>query len=188
MHSMFDIRKCQEEVLFENVKKASNETMAGCIVYGGAQEAKALDDPAWVKASMKKLEESFSEKEVKEIRMGCQCGYGIEEKIALVEELMKEATSLETFGNSEKAHSAGLFYDEGTLFLQFLFCPCPMLAKVERLESLAWCQCTAGYSKALFEKAFGCKIDVELLESIKAGHKRCLMKIMPEKDIFIEIN
>lgn len=181
---MFDIRKCQEEVLFENVKKCSNEKMAEYIVYGETKEAKELDDPAWVKASMQKLEENFSEKEVKEIRIGCQCGYGMEEKIALVEELMKEATSLEMFGNCEKAHRAGLFYEEGTLFLQFLFCPCPMLAKVERLESLTWCQCTAGYSKVLFEKTFGCKVDVELLESIKAGHKKCLMKIIPEKDIF----
>ncbi|HEX2919655.1 MAG TPA: DUF6144 family protein, partial [Bacteroidales bacterium] len=64
-------------------------------------------------------------------------------------------------------------------FLMFPFCPCPMLAEVEHLESKTWCQCTTGYSKVLFEKAFGCNVDVELLKSVKAGDGICLMKIAP---------
>jgi predicted hydrocarbon binding protein len=55
-----------------------------------------------------------------------------------------------------------------------------MLADVERLETKTWCQCTTGYSKVLFEKAFGCKVDVELLKSVKAGDEVCLMKIIPQ--------
>lgn len=39
--------------------------------------------------------------------------------------------------------------------------------------------CTTGYSKVLFETAFGCEVDVELLKSIKAGDDACLMKIIP---------
>ncbi|GAA6407641.1 hypothetical protein K040078D81_17580 [Blautia hominis] len=64
------------------------------------------------------------------------------------------------------------------LYLRFDFCPCPMLAKVDRLETNTWCQCTTGYSKVLFEKAFACTVDVELLKSIKMGHDICLMKII----------
>ena len=41
------------------------------------------------------------------------------------------------------------------------------------------CQCTTGYSKVLFEKAFGCDVDVELLKSIKCGDDICLMRIVP---------
>jgi hypothetical protein len=48
-----------------------------------------------------------------------------------------------------------------------------------RLDTDTWCQCTTGYSKVLFEKAFGCEIDVELLKSIKMGDDRCLQKIIP---------
>ncbi|MFZ5940087.1 MAG: DUF6144 family protein, partial [Bacteroidota bacterium] len=36
-----------------------------------------------------------------------------------------------------------------------------------------------GYSKVLFEKAFGCEVEVELLRSVKAGDDQCLMKIVP---------
>lgn len=61
--------------------------------------------------------------------------------------------------------AAGLFCKDGELFLQFKFCPCPMLAEVDRLETNTWCQCTTGYSKVLFEKAFACDVDVELLKS-----------------------
>lgn len=38
-----------------------------------------------------------------------------------------------------------------------------MLADVDKLETNTWCQCTTGYSKVLFEKAFACKADVALL-------------------------
>lgn len=86
---------------------------------------------------------------------------------------------MEEFANSEKAKAGGLFFKEGILYLQFLFCPCPMLAEVDKLETKTWCQCTTGYSKVLFEKAFGCEVDVHLLKSIKAGDDICLMKIIP---------
>lgn len=55
-----------------------------------------------------------------------------------------------------------------------------MLVDVDRLDSDVWCQCTTGYSKVLFEKAFQCKVDVELLKSIKIGDERYLMKIIPQ--------
>ena len=55
----------------------------------------------------------------------------------------------------------------------------PMLAGVDKLDTYTWCQCTTGYSKVLFEQAFGCEVDVELLKSIKVGDERCLMKIIP---------
>jgi hypothetical protein len=54
-----------------------------------------------------------------------------------------------------------------------------MGAEVDKLDTNTWCQCTTGYSKVLFEKAFGCEVEVELLKSIKAGDEICLMKIIP---------
>jgi hypothetical protein len=59
-----------------------------------------------------------------------------------------------------------------------------MLEGVDYLETDTWCQCTTGYSQVLFEKAFQCQVEVELLKSIKMGDNKCLMKIIPEKDIW----
>lgn len=172
---MFNIRKIQEQVLFNAVKSASDEETAAKIVYGQNDD----NDAVWVKSSMSRLENCFDESEVKKIRMNCQCGYGMEEKLALVKELVAASSSLEEFGSLEKANAAGMYCDEGQLYLQFPFCPCPMLADVDKLDTDTWCLCTTGYSKVLFEQAFGCAVDVELLKSIKMGDERCLMKIIP---------
>ena len=174
---MLEIRTMQEQALFCAVAAEDGEQTAAAVVSAaGAPE----DNAAWVVGSMQRLEDQFDEAAVKRIRMRCQCGYGMDEKLVLLKELMANASSLAEFANQEKAHSAGLYYKDGGLYLQFFFCPCPMLAQVERLKSRAWCECTTGYSKALFERAFGCEADVELIKSIKAGDEICLMKIIPK--------
>lgn len=177
---MFDIRKIQEHVIYDAVKNESNDDIAREIVYGKDGSGKSDDNATWVNSTMKRLESKFDKATTKKIRMKCQCGYGMDKKLELVKELMELSSSLEEFGNLQKAKDAGLFYENGDLYLQFNFCPCPMLAEVDRLDSDTWCQCTTGYSKTLFEKAFQCKVDVELLKSIKIGNERCLMKIIPQ--------
>lgn len=181
---MFDIRKIQENVIFDAVKNASSEEVAREIVYGKEDSAKAEDNPTWVKSTMKRLENRFDESEVIPIRRSCQCGYGMDEKLALVKELKEMSSSMEEFGSLEKAKASGLFCKDGELYLQFFYCPCPMLAEVDRLDSYTWCQCTTGYSKVLFEKAFECPVDVELLKSIKVGDDICLMKIIPKGPVW----
>ena len=181
---MFDIRKIQENVIYHAVKAQSNAEIANEVVYGKDSTANAESNPNWVNSTMQRLESSFEYDTIKKIRMNCQCGYGMDEKLALVKELMSHSTNIEEFAGSEKAKAAGLFCKDGELFLQFNFCPCPMLAEVEKLETNTWCQCTTGYSKVLFKKAFFRNADVELLKSIKMGDDRCLMKIILHNPIW----
>lgn len=61
-----------------------------------------------------------------------------------------------------------------------------MLAEINKLDNNTWCQCTTGYSKVLFEKAFGCKVDVDLLKSVKMGDDMCLMKIIPLETVLFD--
>ncbi|MBU3093770.1 hypothetical protein KPL35_17140 [Clostridium sp. CF011] len=181
---MFDIRKIQEQVIFGAVKNAHDDKMATKIVYGEHELSSSEDNATWVKSTMNRLESNFDRSTVKQIRMNCQCGYGMDEKLALVQELVASSSNLEEFANQDKAKAAGLSYTDGELYLQFPFCPCPMLADVNKLDTDTWCQCTAGYSKVLFEKAFGCEVVVELLKSIKMGDNVCLMKIIPRDSIW----
>lgn len=176
---MFNIRKIQEQVIFEAVRQQSDADTASEIVYGKDGTAKGKANADWVKSTMCRLENKFDKATVKEIRMNCQCGYGMDEKLAFLNELKDNSSNMEEFASSDKAKAAGLYYENGTLYLQFLFCPCPMLDTVDKLDTKTWCQCTTGYSKVLFEKAFGCSVDVELLKSIKSGDNICLMKIVP---------
>lgn len=181
---MFDIRKIQEKTIYEAVKNESDENTAKEVVYGEKDSAKNERNPIWVNSTMKRLEDRFDKVQVKKIRMQCQCGFGMDEKVKLVKELMTQSSNLEELASLEKAKAAGLLYKDGNLYLQFNFCPCPMLAEVEKLNSYTWCQCTTGYSKVLFEKAFECGVDVELIKSIKAGDDICLMKIIPHGEIW----
>ncbi len=171
---MFDIRKIQEQVIYNAVKAESNDATAQKIVNRNDE-----NNPTWVKNTMKRLEENFDKSTIKKIRANCQCGYGMDEKLALLKELLESSSSLEEFAGQEKAQAAGLSFSNGELYLQFPYCPCPMLAEVDKLETNTWCQCTTGYSKVIFEKAFGCEVDVELLKSVKMGDDICLMKIIP---------
>ena len=176
---MFDIRKIQEQVIFSAIKAASNDETANKIVYGEHEQSSQEDNATWVKTTMNRLENHFDRSTVKRIRMNCQCGYGMDEKLEFVKDLVESSSNLEEFANQDKAKAAGLSYAKGELYLQFPFCPCPMLADVEKLDTDIWCQCTTGYSKVLFEKAFGCEVVVDLLKSIKMGDQMCLMKIIP---------
>jgi len=181
---MFDIRKIQEQVIFSAIKDASNDETATEIVHGEHEAYSSEDNATWVKSTMKRLETHFDRSTVKQIRMNCQCGYAMDERLELVKELIESSSSLEEFANHHKAKAAGLSCKDGELYLQFPFCPCPMLADVDKLTTDTWCQCTTGYSKVLFERAFGCKVDVELLKSIKMGDSICLMKIIPRDFIW----
>lgn len=178
------IRKVHEQALFNAVKTASNVEAATTVVYGDPAAASPEDNATWVQAAMQRLEARFDPPTVRQIRMNCQCGYGMDEKLALVKELTKTATSMEEFANQDKARTAGLSCIAGDLYLEFPFCPCPILADVAKLDTLAWCQCTTGYSKVLFEQAFGCDVAVELLKSIKRGDEVCLMKIIPADSVW----
>lgn len=175
---MFDIRKIQEQLLYDAVSAESSSDTARKIVYGDEE-----DHPAWVKHTMKRLEDHFDASTIKKIRMNCQCVYGMDEKLALLRELVDSSSGLEEFATHDKARAAGLSFHEGELFLQFPYCPCPMLAGVDKLETNSWCQCTTGYSKVIFEKTFGCEVDVELLKSVKMDDDICLMKITPFETI-----
>ncbi|MDD2955570.1 MAG: DUF6144 family protein [Oscillospiraceae bacterium] len=181
---MFDIRKIQEKTIYEVVQSESGEETAQKIVYGETGRAKEETDAEWVNGSMRRLEEEFDEAKAKEIRMKCHCTYGMDEKIALVKELVANSSNMEELANQKKAKEAGLSCKDGILYLQFDFCTCPMLAKVERVNTLSWCHCTAGYSAELFEKAFDCKVKINLQKSIKHGDDRCLIQIIPQGKIW----
>lgn len=174
---MFDIRKIQEQAILNAIVNVSNQETAQNIVFGKNNEFSSEDNPTWVKNTMKRLESKFDESSAIKIRMNCQCGYGMDEKLIFLNELISSSSSLEEFANNERAKAAGLSFSNGELFLQFPFCPCPMLADVDKLNSKTWCQCTTGYSKVLFEKAFNCSVYVDLIKSVKMGDDICLMKI-----------
>ena len=173
---MFDIENMQKQVLYSAVKLQSDDETAEKVVFGKKDDA-SQEGPGWVKASMARLEKQFDAACVRKIRMNCQCGYGMEEKLALLQKLIFASSDLFEFANLKEAKEAGLSCVGKEIYLEFTSCPCPMLAQVDRLNANTWCLCTVGYSKMLFEKAFGCTAEISLEKSIKTGDAVCLQKI-----------
>lgn len=56
-------------------------------------------------------------------------------------------------------------------------CLCPMVETKPAGLSSGYCQCSVGYVKEMFERRFNRKVDVELLDSVLWGGKRCKFKI-----------
>lgn len=59
--------------------------------------AKTEDNPTWVRSTIKRLENHFDKSAVNQIRMHCQCGYGMDEKLALVKELAELSSNIVLF-------------------------------------------------------------------------------------------
>lgn len=56
-------------------------------------------------------------------------------------------------------------------------CLCPMAESKPAGLSSTYCHCSVGYVKESFELQFNRKVDVELLDSVLKGGKRCKFKI-----------
>lgn len=56
---MFDIRKIQENVIYEAVKGQSNEDIAREVVYGKEGSGKLESNAIWVNSTMKRLESNL---------------------------------------------------------------------------------------------------------------------------------
>jgi predicted ArsR family transcriptional regulator len=54
-------------------------------------------------------------------------------------------------------------------------CACPLIAL--NLTSVKACNCTLGYTQRIYETVLGKKVQVELMESVLRGGKRCAVKV-----------
>ncbi len=123
---MFDVRKIQEQAIYSAIKEAGGEGMAKEIVYGEHGQYSLEDNATWVKSTMSRLESRFGKPLLRQIRRNCQCGYGMDEKLALVQELVASSSCLEEFASQDKARAAVCIAKEENLIcnLHFVLAPC----------------------------------------------------------------
>jgi len=58
------------------------------------------------------------------------------------------------------------------------YCLCPLVENGPSVLSGTYCHCSVGYVRELFSSSTDQKVEVELLESVKRGGKRCRFRIM----------
>jgi hypothetical protein len=133
----------------------------------------------WVKEICARLESSFEDSVIQTIRENSGC-HPSSKTMEEIKRIYEHSADLDTFALSYNqsihgsAVSAG---DDGSIYFSYPTCYCSCVKHAEGIVSKTWCYCSLGYTKKLFSYVLGCEVCVELLESIKTGGERCLMRV-----------
>ena len=132
---------------------------------------------AWAKALCGYLNDRYDEETVKAIRMDCACGpYAINGKLkALYEKSDGPADFVKKVNELDPVFS--LEYDGTSYYVVYPQCYCSCVKRTDGQLPKAWCYCTLGYSRRMFETILGKETEGELLSSIKAGDTVCRIRI-----------
>ena len=72
-----------------------------------------------------------------------------------------------------------LEYDGASYFLIYPQCYCACVNRTDEPLPEAWCACTLGITKRLFEGILGREVRTELINSVKMGGSECRIRIEP---------
>jgi len=123
------------------------------------------------------LEERFTDDEIRKIRMDCSCEPG--DKAEKARKLYEGSADNNDFCEKFNAFATGNFlsHDGSGFYLTYPICYCSCVQRVKENLSKSWCVCTLGYTEKMFSHILSRKVEVELLESVKTGGEKCVMKI-----------
>ena len=136
----------------------------------------------WAKDVCAFLDGRYDDETVKAIRMDCACGpeAGGNAEIKSIYEKEKDPDRfIEKVNSLDLGFS--LEYDGEAYYLIYPECYCPCVNSHPGKLSKAWCYCTLGYCRHMFEDIFGTEVQVELLASVKLGDPNCRMSIRIQK-------
>lgn len=123
------------------------------------------------------LENGCTQEETLRIRMDCRCKPS-PAHVKKLKALYDGCGSVEAFAIKASDPAAASFYCEnGALYMTYPRCYCAFVKNSPLPVPRAWCLCTLGYARELFEQIFGCPVTVELLQSVKTGGDKCVMRI-----------
>lgn len=133
----------------------------------------------WAKEVCNYLESKYTPEQIEKLRMSCHCTVNTSVRETL-HRLYRTTNNLdefcEAFGkNNNNAFS--IWHEDQALFMSYPTCYCSCVKRVNETLSPTWCQCTVGYTKSMFDYVLERDTKVELLESIKMGDSRCVIKI-----------
>lgn len=166
--------------LLNSLQKYTNAGTAQRIVHKIplSKSAGAEKKHAWAQSICVDLESEFDDDSIKRIRMDCACGPD-DGKINNLKKLFHSCPNMEAFAQRATGMKQGyqMTYDGQSLFLIYPQCYCSCVKHVDKPLSKTWCYCTLGYTKKMFESVFDHPVHVELIDSVKMGGEKCLIKV-----------
>lgn len=134
---------------------------------------------AWAQEQCAFLEERFPPEDIEAVRARCHCEdgkaiaarmRGYLAKTGNLSEFAQLHNQKETYGRIEAV--------EGGLALIYPQCYCSCVKRVDAPISRTWCLCTLGHAREMFSAVFGKPVEVQLLETVKTGGERCVIKVI----------
>ena len=131
----------------------------------------------WAQAQCAFLEERFSPEDIEAVRSRCHCEDG-ESVAARMRGYLAKAKDLAEFAelHNQKETYGRLEAVEGGLLLIYPQCYCSCVKRVPEPISKTWCLCTLGNARRIFSAVFDRPVEVQLLDSVKTGGERCVIK------------
>jgi hypothetical protein len=133
----------------------------------------------WVNKLCAGLENEFDLITIEEIFQKCACGVPLS-KSEKTKRFYESSADLDGFCkkfNKEYAPGNAVTMENGELYFSYPTCYCSHLKGIESVPR-TWCLCSLGYAKNLFSYAFSREVQAELVESVKTGGKKCVMRII----------
>lgn len=167
--------------LYESLLKHTDEETAERIAHKIplSKSADYIKKIAWAESICNDLQSEFDDNIIKEIRMDCACGpeYG---KINKMKKIYQSSNNIDEFIFKLNSLNQGFIveYKDNALFLIYPTCYCSCVKRIDKNMPEIWCYCTLGYTKKMFEGVLEREVDVELLESVKTGGNKCVIKII----------
>lgn len=167
--------------LYDSLAKQTDEQTAERIVnrIPLSKSADINKKFAWAESVCADLQNAFDDDTVKKIRMDCACGPEIG-KINKLRKVYQASSDINEFVAKANNLNQGFTMqnDGDVLYLLYPECYCSCVKRVATPLPEIWCYCTLGYTKKMFEHIFNRSVVVELLESVKAGGTKCVIKII----------
>ena len=143
-----------------------------------SKSADYIKKSKWAEGVCAWLEENYSDDAVRKIRMACACSPGSKsDRVKAMFEASKDNADFCERFNKEYAPGNIMYCEGDSLFLTYPECYCSCVKRDDKLLSKTWCYCSLGYVDALYSHALSRKVQVDLLESVKTGGSKCVMKI-----------
>jgi hypothetical protein len=146
----------------------AHRVMLPAIAYEAAK--KGEDKAELTRQTMQRLESAFDEESRVRImeRCGRLCCGPTHQKVRKA--LFQESSSLEEFLDKLNELEAGKAHyritEQGAIIVEYPACQCGQVKDaISRFPSHAYCMCSVGYNKELFETVLGRKVDVILVTS-----------------------
>ncbi|WP_432664379.1 DUF6144 family protein [Wukongibacter baidiensis] len=133
-----------------------------------------------VLSEISNLNESQGEKILEKCGRSCSNLTGSRQSAKEIRDNIAEKDNIdllfETYKKEVYNNSPLLYKENDIIYLEYHRCGCSMVETMKNIDPFL-CNCTKGYSKAIFETLFDKPVDVQILKSILNGDEICKLTI-----------